>query len=206
SSGEEKAATLYSGRTHPEKNSSICRYPRLQLCKGMLKPQHFIKRKLLLLTTEQTPEHRKHQYTCKNAPESSSAELLRLIYPVQACYRKNRKVLRACSVSSVAATSPWRSPGIYESSALFTSERVTTAKGNGRIYLFDMDLLTLRVSLNVLTFLIGGYKTLQTPVFGCKLLIWRYGDLDFSTSLPLRIPPSQTRASPPATAAAAAFV
>lgn len=54
-------------------------------------------------------------------------------------------VFRVCSASSAAATSPWRGPRIYDSSALFTSERVTTAKGNGRIYLFDTDLLTLRV-------------------------------------------------------------
>lgn len=53
--------------------------------------------------------------------------------------------LRVCSASSAAATCPWCGPRIYESSALFTSERVTTAKGNGRIYLFDTDLLTLRV-------------------------------------------------------------
>lgn len=54
-------------------------------------------------------------------------------------------VFRVCSASSAAATSPWRGPRIYESSALFTSERVTRAKGNGRIYLFYTDLLTLRV-------------------------------------------------------------
>lgn len=51
----------------------------------------------------------------------------------------------SCQFSSVAAASMWRGPRIYESSALFTSERLIMAKGNGRIYLFDMDLLTLRV-------------------------------------------------------------
>lgn len=32
-------------------------------------------------------------------------------------------VFRVCSASSAAATSPWRGPRIYDSSALFTSER-----------------------------------------------------------------------------------
>lgn len=72
----------------------------MQICKEMLKCQHFIKNKLLEIKgcLLNTPKHREHQYICKNVPRKlkskASSWIDSLFQPLQKHNRENLKFLR----------------------------------------------------------------------------------------------------------------